>query len=151
MTLAPATTAIWTRLHRSTVAIGARIEAALKAQGLPALAWYDALWELEKAETGLRQLALQGRLLLPQYALSRLIDRMDRAGLVGRAVCTEDGRGHLLTLTPAGKALRAQMWQVYQGELHAGIEAKLTPSEAVALASALVPLTGSPPDPDPPA
>src|SRR5690606_30123458 len=75
--------AIWTGLVRTTDTIRDAIEAALKARGLPPLSWYDVLWELERAGPGgLRQNDLQARLLLVQYHLSRLLARMEAAGLV---------------------------------------------------------------------
>ncbi|WP_030247470.1 MarR family winged helix-turn-helix transcriptional regulator [Streptomyces sp. NRRL S-350] len=39
---------------------------------------------------------------LSQSALSRLIARLEKAGLVTRAMCKEDRRGIVLTLTEAG-------------------------------------------------
>src|SRR3954447_18000903 len=91
----------WTRLIRAhAVALGA-VEAALAAAGLPALAWYDELLELERLGP-VRPRELQGRLLLAQPNLSRLIDRMEAAGLVARVACEDDRRGHLLVATDAG-------------------------------------------------
>ncbi|MBD0671885.1 MarR family transcriptional regulator [Streptomyces sp. CBMA156] len=40
---------------------------------------------------------------LSQSALSRLIARLEKAGLVARAMCESDRRGVLLTLTDAGR------------------------------------------------
>ncbi|MET8542214.1 MarR family transcriptional regulator [Kitasatospora sp. NPDC004799] len=40
---------------------------------------------------------------LSQSALSRLIARLEKAGLVTRAMCESDRRGVLLTLTEAGR------------------------------------------------
>ena len=138
----PTTTAVWTRLIRAEAVLTTSIEAALKAQGLPPLGWYDALWEIEKARTGIRPLVLQDRLLLPQYGLSRLVERLDKAGYVTRAACTEDGRGQVLLLTPEGGAVRARMWPVYAGALTAAIEARLGRDEAATLARLLAKLSG---------
>lgn len=135
--LHPTTTAVWTRLHRATAAVTEAIEAALKAEDLPPLGWYDVLWEIEKAPEGIRPLTLQGRLLLPQYALSRLVDRLDKAGYVTRQACEADGRGQVLVLTPAGRAVRARMWPVYSSVLASGVEARLNREEAATLARLL--------------
>ena len=40
---------------------------------------------------------------LSQSALSRLIDRLEKDGLVERCLCGEDRRGIYVTLTPAGR------------------------------------------------
>ena len=67
-----------------------RVESALKAAGLPPLAWYEVLVELERAGgCGLRPFALEEALLLPQYGLSRLLARMEAAGLVVRGSCPQ--------------------------------------------------------------
>ena len=60
-----------------------RVESALKAAGLPPLAWYEVLVELDRAGAcGVRPFALEEALQLPQYGLSRLLARMEEAGLV---------------------------------------------------------------------
>ena len=41
--------AAWVALVRAHRVATARVEADLKAAGLPPLAWYDALWELTRA------------------------------------------------------------------------------------------------------
>jgi len=136
MTPTATTTAIWTGLIRAGGRVQAAVEAALKAAGLPALGWYDALWEIEKAGE-IRPLMLQDRLLLPQYGLSRLVDRMEKAGLVQRRACDDDGRGQVLSLTEAGRAVRGRMWPVYAGVLLAEVEARLDPEAAADLARSL--------------
>jgi DNA-binding MarR family transcriptional regulator len=136
------TTAIWTRLMRASTRIQGAVEAALKAEGLPPLSWYDALWEIEKAATGIRPLALQDRLLLPQYGLSRLVDRMVKAGMVERLACDSDGRGQVLLLTDDGRAVRAKMWPIYADVLQSEIGA-LPQDVAAALVQSLGLLAGS--------
>ena len=139
----PAVLAVWTGLIRASADLQGRIEAALRAQSLPPLAWYDALWEIEKAGAdGIRPFALQDRLLLPQYGLSRLIDRMVKAGYVDRRACDGDGRGQVLHLTGAGAEVRAAMWPVYATSLKAAVENRLTEAEAEALAQLVKRLIG---------
>ena len=74
-----------------------RVESALKAADLPPLAWYEVLVELERAGAyGVRPFALEEALQLPQYGLSRLLARMEAAGLVLRGSCPGDGRGQMV-------------------------------------------------------
>ncbi|MCY1707109.1 MarR family winged helix-turn-helix transcriptional regulator [Pannonibacter sp. SL95] len=114
------------------------VEAALKAAGLPPLAWYDVLLELEKAgNEGMRPFELKNRLLLPQYGTSRLLDRMVTAGLVDRQDCEDDGRGQIVSISDSGRETRASMWPVYGKVLVTRIGAKLTPEEAIQLARLL--------------
>ncbi len=139
----PETTAAWTRLQRAAAHTLARIEARLGEADLPALQWYDALWEIEKAgPEGIRPYVLEERLLLPQYGLSRLIDRLVRAGLVRRGPAADDRRGQILWLTEDGRALRARMWTVYAPALNEVIAGRLAPGEAADLARLLARLLG---------
>ena len=132
------TTAVWTRLIQAGSHVQDRIESALQARSLPPLAWYDALWEIEQAGgEGIRPFAVQGRLLLPQYGLSRLIDRLVKAGYVDRRACDADGRGQILHLTTAGAEVRARMWPVYADALRDGVTEKLASAEALQLARLL--------------
>lgn len=67
------------------------------------LSWYDVLVHLHEAEEHrLRMQELADRVLLSKSGLTRLIDRMERAGLVDRAACPSDRRGTFAELTPHG-------------------------------------------------
>ncbi|MFE1884455.1 MarR family winged helix-turn-helix transcriptional regulator [Streptomyces diastatochromogenes] len=52
---------------------------------------------------------LVGRIHLSQSALSRLIGRLEKEGLVERSVCAEDRRGVWVALTDKGRALYAEV------------------------------------------
>ncbi|MFF4749472.1 MarR family winged helix-turn-helix transcriptional regulator [Streptomyces sp. NPDC002514] len=52
---------------------------------------------------------LAGRVHLSQSALSRLIGRLEKDGLVVRSVCAEDRRGVWVTLTGKGRDLHAEV------------------------------------------
>jgi DNA-binding MarR family transcriptional regulator len=115
-----------------------RIEAALAGAGLPPLAWYDVLWELEKADDGrLRMHELAERIVLPRYNLTRLADRLEEAGLVRREDCPDDRRGYYLAITPAGKQMRQRMWSVYGPQIDALFARQLTLAQAGEIAQAL--------------
>ena len=96
MTEIPSKTVVraWARLMKTQRLALAVVERALKEAGLPPLAWYDVLLELQRAgQDGIRPFELERALLLAQYNLSRLADLMERAGYVERKVCADDGRG----------------------------------------------------------
>lgn len=110
---------VWARLLRLNKIALKRVEGRLKTEGLPALSWYDILLELERAGTaGLRPFELEEVTLLPQYGVSRIIERIEKAGYLQRITCDEDARGQSVIITDAGKILRQKMWIVYG----AGIE-----------------------------
>lgn len=133
----------WARLVRAGQIVLEKIEAELKAAGLPPLAWYDVLLELGRAEAGrLRPLELERRTLLAQYNASRLIDRMEKAGLVERLPHPEDGRGQLVAITAEGRAQQKRVWKVYGPAIARHVGEKLRPAEAVELARLLAKLIG---------
>ncbi|GAB2175845.1 MarR family transcriptional regulator [Dongia sp. agr-C8] len=133
----------WARLVRAGQTLRDAIEAELKAADLPPLAWYDVLLELGRAEGGrLRPLELERRTLLAQYNASRLIDRMEKAGLVERLPHPEDGRGQLIAVTAEGRAQQKRIWKVYGPAITRHVGEKLRPAEAVELARLLAKLIG---------
>ena len=69
------------------------------------LPWYDVLLNLEEAPgQRLRMHDLAEAVLISRSGLTRLLDRMARAGLVTREVCEEDRRGVMACLTGEGRA-----------------------------------------------
>jgi DNA-binding MarR family transcriptional regulator len=51
---------------------------------------------------------LADRVLLSRSGMTRLVDRLEREGLLERDTCTSDGRGCFAVLTPAGEELLAR-------------------------------------------
>ncbi len=128
----------WARLAKAQQTALASIESALKAAKLPPLAWYDALLELERAgERGLRPGELQREMLLAQYNLSRLIDRIERAGYAERRPCDDDGRGQVVVITAAGREVRRRMWAVYAPAIQRALGDRLSPRQAATLDAVL--------------
>jgi DNA-binding MarR family transcriptional regulator len=74
------------------------------AEGLP-LRSYEVLLLLEDAsQRRLRMSDLSRSVLLSPSGVTRLVDRLEREGLVERERCPEDGRGYNAVLTDAGAA-----------------------------------------------
>ena len=68
------------------------------------LEWFDVLIHLADVPDGrLRQRALRDRLLLSESGVSRLLLRMEQAGLITRSTAGEDKRGMEITLTDHGR------------------------------------------------
>ena len=128
----------WAHLVRAQQQALAAVEADLKAAGFPPLGWYDVLLELSRADGGeLRPFALEEQLLLAQYNLSRLIDRLEKAGYVERRTCPEDGRGQVVAITASGRALVKRMWATYRAAIGRHVGAKLSDGDATRLATLL--------------
>lgn len=136
MSEAPSKLAIraWARLALAQQLALASIERTLKAAELPPLAWYDVLLELERVgEAGLRPFQLEQAMLLAQYNLSRLVDRIEAAGYVKRRACENDGRGQHIIITGLGKAIRRKMWPVYARAIETTIGSQLTAKQTATL------------------
>lgn len=118
---------LWLRAHRRALAL---IEADLAAEDLPPLDWYDVLWTLEQApEQRLRMAELAAEVLLTRSNMTRLVDRIEQAGLLRRELCGSDRRGFYAVLTDAGLALRRRMWPLYRASLLRVVEGNLGPEE----------------------
>lgn len=101
--------AVWRSFLRAHADASRRLEAdLLTAHNLP-LSWYDVLVQLVEApERRLRMTELADRVLLSRSGLTRLVDRLERDGLVSRTACPSDARGLFAVLTDAGlERLRA--------------------------------------------
>lgn len=105
---------VWPLFLTTHAVLVSKIEARLSAAGLPLLSWYDVLWALERAEgRRLRMSELAELTVFSRSNLTRLVDRLESAGLVERIRSAEDRRGAFAVVTPAGRAMRRKMWQVY--------------------------------------
>ena len=128
----------WASLVRTERALLDKVEEALKRAGLPALDWYHVLYEIERAPKGMmRQTGVQDRTQLAQYNVCRLVDRLEREGLVERRQCPLDARNNVLLITAKGRALRRQMWPVYAKAIEEHFGARLSQAEAEQLARLL--------------
>jgi len=128
----------WAVLLTAHATLIERIEGALAEAKLPPLAWYDVLWELEKAEGGkLRMHELARRVVLSRSNLTRLADRLEDAKLIGREDTLHDRRGYDCVITRAGLAMRKTMWPVYKGEIERLFSRYVTVDEARTIGDAL--------------
>jgi DNA-binding MarR family transcriptional regulator len=106
----------WFRFVRAHRCLIREIERRLAATGLPAYAWYDALWGLESGPDGARRMSeLADVMAIERYNLTRLVDRLEAEGLVTRSRASDDGRGAYAAITESGKVLRKKMWKIYEG------------------------------------
>src|SRR5262245_43580247 len=104
----------WASLVRTERTLLDKVEEELKRAHLPPIDWYHVLHEIDRAPKGmLRQTGVQDRTQLAQYNVCRLVDRLEREGLVERRQCQLDGRNNVLVITTKGRTVRRQMWPVY--------------------------------------
>ena len=129
--LTPTVIEAWAGLVRTKKAVSDKIEERLKGAGLPPLDWYHVLHEVDRSPKGMmRQSGVQNRTQLAQYNLCRLVDRLEREGLVERHQCQVDGRNNVVVITAKGRALRRAMWPVYAAAIEEQFGARLSQTEA---------------------
>src|SRR5262245_50591869 len=108
----------WARFFVAQALLVERIEAAFAESDLPSLDWDDLLWVLESSDHGrLRMADLAEKAVVSRSNVTRLADRLEKAGLVERANCPMDGRSTFCVITDKGRALRARMWTVYRKQI----------------------------------
>lgn len=102
-------------------------------QDLP-LTWYDVLTNLnDDPRGGLRLQDLAQAIVLSQSGLTRLLDRMEKAGLVERKPCPYDRRGTYAIITPEGKTVLKRAAPVHLQRIEAHFMQYLDDDEVEAL------------------
>jgi DNA-binding MarR family transcriptional regulator len=122
----------------------------LAAAGLPSLSWYDALYELYLApERHLRMSELARSALLSRSGLTRLVDKLEKAGLIQRTACPTDGRVQHAQLTTKGVEVLRKIWPVYRAGIAKYFGTHLSTADARQLAAAFgrIACPLHPPDP----
>ena len=95
--------AAWRNFLRAHAHVTRALERELVAEQRLSLAAYDVLVQLAEAPgRRLRMTDLADAVLLSRSGVTRLVDRLERAGLVARERTTDDGRGVVATLTECG-------------------------------------------------
>ena len=96
--------AAWRGFLRVQSSLFHQLDAELSATHDLPLRSYEVLLLLEGApEQRLRMADLSRSVLLSASGMTRLVDRLEREGLVGRERCPEDGRGYFAVLTEEGE------------------------------------------------
>lgn len=121
--------------HRRVVDV---LETELRDHEDLPLAWYDVLVQLSESPTrSLRMQELADAILLSKSGLTRLVDRMETAGLVERQPCEDDGRGVRAVLTDGGMQRLRDAAPTHVRGVRAHFADVLRPGEAAVLAQAL--------------
>jgi DNA-binding MarR family transcriptional regulator len=129
----------WPALLTARALIVEAVERRLADAKLPELSWYDVLWALERAPSGrLRMHELASQTVITRSNITRLVDRLEAAGLVARERDGEDRRGAFALLTPAGRRMRGEMWKVYGPAIAQLFDAHMTEPEAATLRACLL-------------
>ena len=96
----------WRLFLRSHAIVLRRLENDLIQEHQLPLASYEVLVQLEEAsDRRLRMTELADAVLLSRSGLTRLVDRMERDGLLRRERCEDDARGYHAAITDKGRTL----------------------------------------------
>jgi DNA-binding MarR family transcriptional regulator len=99
----------WRGLLRVHSALVKALDAQLLAGHDLPLTSYEVLINLQAAPDKRRRMAeLADGVLLSRSGMTRLVDRLEREGLLVRDACVSDGRGTFAVLTDKGEALLAE-------------------------------------------
>lgn len=132
--LAPLHNAVWRLFLTAHTRLLERMEQQLAAAELPSMEWYDVLFTLKEAPNQqLRLSELADRVLLSRSNLTRLVDRLEKAGLLYRQSCPTDRRGTYAVLTEAGLEMQQRMWIVYSVAIAEYFANPVTEAEALML------------------
>lgn len=119
----------WESLFRTQVAVMRRLQAGPAFRKL-AVNEYDVLFTLSRCPSGwLRLNELNDNVLLSQSSLSRLVERLEKRGLVDRMPAPNDGRGVLLKLTEAGRELQKEIGREHVRDIAELMTPALTAAE----------------------
>jgi len=128
----------WRALLVTHAALVAKLDHELEQERDLPLAWYEVLLHLNEApNSALRMGDLAQRALLTPSGLTRLVDRMQGAGLVSRESCGTDRRGAWAVLTPAGRKRLKEAAPVHVRGVERYFARHLTKDEAKALSGVL--------------
>jgi len=104
--------------------------------GIP-LRWYDALVHLEETPDGLRMNELAERILYSKSGFTRVVDRLEEAGLVQRVRPENNRRSILVVLTDQGRTTMEQARRHHRHAIEQHFSQHLSDSDIKALTHAL--------------
>ena len=127
----------WRLYFESALALIDVLDAELQHQaGLP-MRWYDVLVHLEESPEGVPMSELAGRILHSKSGFTRLVDRMEDAGLVRRVRPEHDRRSILVVLTDQGTEAMLRARRYHRDGIERHFSRHLTDDEIKTLTRAL--------------
>jgi DNA-binding MarR family transcriptional regulator len=128
----------WRLFFESAMALTDLLDAELQHEvGIP-MRWYDVLVQLEESPDGIAMNVLAERILYSKSGLTRVVDRMEEAGLVQRVRPETDRRSILVVLTDKGHETMADARRYHRDGIERHFSQHLTEADVKALDRALV-------------
>jgi DNA-binding MarR family transcriptional regulator len=113
--------------------LGSELEADA---GIP-MRWYDVLVQLEESPGGIPMNELADRILYSKSGFTRVVDRMEEAGLVSRVRPDHDRRSILVVLTEQGNETKERARRYHRDGIERHFSQHLSETETRALIRAL--------------
>lgn len=104
---------------------------------------FEALRRLDRSDDGsMRRVDLAQAVGLTPSGITRLLDGLEKAGLVGRRVCDSDGRVSYAVITETGRVALARAAEEHLAALMALLDERYSGDEVATLAALLARLPG---------
>ncbi len=127
----------WRLYIESSLALIDVLDTELQATaGIPQR-WYDVLIHLEESPNGIPMTELADQILYSKSGFTRVIDRMEEAGLVSRVRPPNDRRSILVTITATGTKKMEQARLHHRDGINRHFSKHLTDTDTKALTRAL--------------
>ena len=142
----PSSTALdaWARLLRGHASLRRSLSSELQEEHGLSVTDYDALLLLSRAgDDPLRRVDLADGLGLSPSGVTRLLDGLERQGLVGKATCAKDARVTYAVLTDAGRRRLEESSRSHIATIEAVFAERYDRAELEALADLLARLPGA--------
>jgi DNA-binding MarR family transcriptional regulator len=128
---------VWRTFLEAAFALIDILDAELQDQRGLSLRWYDVLVHLEEAEHGVRMNELASRILASKSGLTRVIDRMEEAGLVERRRPRDDRRAIEIFMTEGGERALANARIIHRNGINEHFAKHLSKRDFESLSRAL--------------
>jgi DNA-binding MarR family transcriptional regulator len=129
--------AIWRVFLECALALPDVLGSEMEGAGGLSLRWYDVLVNLEEAGEGVPMNEIASRILASKSGLTRVIDRMEKAGYVRRERIEDDRRVVLVHATEEGLAALHASRQIHRDGIQRHFSAHLSAEDHEALRTAL--------------
>jgi len=107
---------IFSELIRLGADVWNAVDARLRSEHDLQLTWFEPMQVMSRS-TACRVFDIAEELSITPGGTSKLVDRIEAAGLCRRIANPDDRRSHLIELTPAGRRLLAEATRTFEDEL----------------------------------
>ena len=127
----------WRLFFESSLALLDILDAELERDAGISQRWYDVLVHLEESPEGVSMNLLADRILYSKSGFTRVVDRMEEAGLIRRVRPAQDRRTILVVLTTKGSATLDRARAYHRDGIERHFAHYLSPADVKALTRAL--------------